>query len=83
MKFEDLENKPEDENVAFHLVKLYLEQIARLGFKRKLDMDTVINAYFYTLDRLKHKKDELKIMDKLVEKQETKLRAETKEEILV
>jgi len=44
-----------DEEVALKIVKLYFEEIARLGFKRGLDLDQMINAYFYTLKKLKDK----------------------------
>ena len=48
-----------DEIVALRLVKLYFEEIARLGFKRQLDLDAVINSYFYSLSRLQRKEAEL------------------------
>jgi prefoldin subunit 5 len=41
------------ETVAYDVVKLYFEEIARLGFKRSLDLDSIINAYFYTLEKLR------------------------------
>ncbi len=44
-----------DEEVAFRIVRLYFEEIARLGFKRQLDIDQIINAYFYTLKKLSNK----------------------------
>lgn len=44
-----------DEEVAFRIVRLYFEEVARLGFKRQLDLDQMINAYFYALKRLKSK----------------------------
>ena len=44
-----------DEEVAFRIVRLYFEEIARLGFKRSLDLDQMLNSYFYTLKRLKDK----------------------------
>ncbi len=44
-----------DEEVAFRIVRLYFEEIARLGFKRQLDIDQIINAYFYTLKKLGNK----------------------------
>jgi hypothetical protein len=42
----------EREEVAFRIVRLYFEEIARLGFKRQLDLDQMISAYFYTMQRL-------------------------------
>jgi hypothetical protein len=61
------DKKLSDEEVAFRLVSLYFEQIAHLGFKRKLDVDAIINAYFYTLNRLKHKDEELSHIEKIIE----------------
>jgi hypothetical protein len=64
-----------DEEVAFRIVRLYFEEIARLGFKRTLDLDQMINAYFYTLKQLKGKDVALKkATEKLIkeEKEVTK-----------
>ncbi len=69
---------PSDEEMAFELVELYFQQIARLGFKRKLDLDAIINAYFYTLQRLKNKEIELEAMRKLVEEEEKQILKEEK-----
>ncbi len=44
-----------DEEVAFRIVRLYFEEVARMGFKRQLDLDQMINSYFYTLKKLKSK----------------------------
>ncbi len=44
-----------DEEIAMRIVRLYFEEIARLGFKRSLDLDQMINSYFYTLKKLKDK----------------------------
>ena len=41
-----------NEEISFQLVNIYFEEIARLGFKRSLDLDAIINAYFYTLGNL-------------------------------
>jgi len=83
MELEIEGKKTTDEEVAFNVVKLYFEQIARLGFKRKLDLDAIINAYFYTLDRMKKKQEEMSLVDKVVMKEEARLKSvQTKEEIL-
>ncbi len=71
-----------DEDTAFRLVKLYFEEVARLGFKRKVDLDTTINAYIYTLDRLSRKKQEMALLDKVVIKEEQKLSESNKTELL-
>ncbi|MFA5763724.1 MAG: hypothetical protein WC915_02840 [archaeon] len=65
-----------DEDVAFRIVRLYFEEIARLGFKRQLDLDQILNAYFYALKRLDNKDVEMKkivqkIVKEEVEKQES------------
>ncbi|HPM85879.1 MAG: hypothetical protein PHY04_03090 [Candidatus ainarchaeum sp.] len=49
-----------DEEVAFRIVRLYFEEIARLGFKRTLDLDQMIDAYFYTLKKLSGKEEAVK-----------------------
>ncbi len=49
------------EIVAYNIVKLYFEQIARLGYKRKLDLDAIITAYFYVLGKLEAKHIETEI----------------------
>ncbi|MEW6294815.1 MAG: hypothetical protein AB1467_00785 [Candidatus Diapherotrites archaeon] len=71
-----------DEEMAFRVVKLYFEEIARLGFKRRLDLDAIINAYFYALARLERKDKELKFIQKKVLKEESVLSRETKEEMI-
>jgi len=56
-----------DEEVAFKIVRLYFEEIARTGFKRQLDLDQMINAYFYSLKQLKNKDDAMKkIREKII-----------------
>jgi SpoVK/Ycf46/Vps4 family AAA+-type ATPase len=67
-----------DEEVAYRIVKLYFEEIARLGFKRTLDLDAIINAYFYALKRLMNKEIELETIEKVVKKTELELQKETK-----
>jgi hypothetical protein len=71
-----------DEEVAFMLVKLYFTEIARHGFKRKLDLDSIINSYFYALSRIKRKDIELKAIERLVLKEEKELSQEPKEELI-
>jgi hypothetical protein len=71
-----------DEEVAFRLVRLYFEEVARLGFKRKLDLDATINAYLYALQRLRNKEKEMSELKRFVDKEEESLKMETKEEAL-
>jgi len=81
MEFPKVPGVP-DEEMAFRVVKLYFEEIARLGFKRRLDLDAIINAYFYALARLERKDKELKFIQKKVLKEEAELSRETKEEMI-
>jgi len=67
-----------DEEVAFRIVRLYFEEIARLGFKRTLDLDQMINSYFYTLKQLKNKDVALKIATEKLLKEEKEV---TKKEV--
>jgi len=71
-----------DEEVAYRLVNLYFQEIARLGFKRRLDLDSIINAYLYSLERLKNKEKELEGIKAAVLKEETKITTETKEQLI-
>lgn len=49
-----------DEEVALSLAGLYFKEVARLGFKRSLEIDDVINAFYYALARIKRKDVESK-----------------------
>jgi histone H1/5 len=49
-----------DEELALSLTSLYFKEIAQLGFKRGLELDAVINAYLYSLSRIKRKEIETK-----------------------
>ncbi len=71
-----------DEEVAYRLVKMYFEDIARQSVKRKVDLDAVINAYFYALRRIENKEKELKAMQRVVEEEEKGMAEETKEELI-
>ncbi len=72
----------QDEKVAFKLVDIYFAEIARLGFKRSLDLDAIINAYFYTLSRLKNKDTLVREMAQRVIEEEEKLKTQSKEEMI-
>ncbi|GEM_PF-1433991 len=41
-----------DEEVAFNILTLYFEEIARTGFKKTLNLSEIVNAYMYTLGRV-------------------------------
>ena len=63
----------DDEEMAFKMVELYLRDVSQRGDKRQMGLDTIINAYFYALGRLKNKDKELGLMEEAVEKEETGL----------
>ena len=65
-----------DEEVSFRIVRLYFEEVARLGFKRQLDLDQIINSYFFTLKKIK---DKDAVMRRIVREIEAAERAEKKE----
>jgi hypothetical protein len=69
-----------DEQMAFKIVQLYVEEVSQRGEKRQMGLDTIINAYFYTLLRLKKKRQEMGMMEPAVEKEEAEL-AEGVEEL--
>jgi len=46
---------PDSEEIAFKLMQTYFIEVARLGFKRRLTLDEIIDAYFYSLARVKMK----------------------------
>ena len=73
--------KLSNEEIAYSIIEMYIGNIARLGFKRRLDLDAVINAYLYTLKRLKELEKNDDEIEKMVEKTEAKLANETKEEL--
>jgi len=71
-----------DDQVAARLVAIYFKEIARLGFKRTLTLDEVINAYYYALSKLKGKDAFIKeALSKVIE-EERELKTETTEELL-
>ncbi|MCR4335528.1 MAG: hypothetical protein NUV57_03250 [archaeon] len=42
-----------DEHLAIDIISVYFQEVHRLGMKRKLELDDVVNAYFDTLTRIK------------------------------
>src|SRR3989344_9112999 len=71
-----------DEEMAYKLVQLYFEEVARQGFKRTLDLDSIINAYLYALGRLRNKDKELGEIMHLVSAEERQLSHESRAEVL-
>jgi len=70
-----------NEEIATRIMKVYFREIARLGYKRRLSLDEVINAYYYTLSRLRDKQSISRELLRKVEAEEKQLRKETREEI--
>ncbi len=71
-----------DTEVAARIVQIYFKEVARLGYKRSLTLDEVINAYYYALSRLGNKKTLMESAVKKVILEEKEIKTETKEEIL-
>ncbi len=71
-----------DEEVAYRLVKLYFGDIARASVRRSIDLDSTINAYFYTLKRVENKEKELKAVQRIVEEEEEQMKSESKAELI-
>ena len=72
-----------DSDVASRLVGIYFENVARLGLKRSLDLDAVVNSYLYALSRVKTKDlGKERQITEVIKKLEADLSKETKEEIL-
>ena len=66
-----------DDEIAFRIVRLFFEDVARLGFKRQIDLDQMINAYFYTLKRLKGKEKAIReATEKIVKEEKTIVKKE-------
>lgn len=64
---------PTDEEIAYKLVELYVREVSQRGEKRQMGLDTIINAYVYTLARLRKKREELGLVASAVEREEEKL----------
>ena len=43
----------DDEEIAFRIVQTYFKEIARFGFKKRLTLDEILDAYVYALARVK------------------------------
>ncbi len=71
-----------DEEMAYKIVHLYFEEVARQGFKRSLDLDSIINAYLYALGRLRNKEKELGEIMHLVSSEEKHLAHEGRADVL-
>ena len=58
-----------DEEIALSLASLYFKEVAKQGFKRSLEIDDIINSYFYALARIKRKSFESKEIMDAIDKQ--------------
>lgn len=65
--------KISDQETAYHLVELYVREVSQRGEKRQMGLDTIINAYFYTLTRLQRKSKEMGVFEDAAEKEEAQL----------
>ena len=48
-----------DEEIAFNMIETYFKELARVGFKKQLTLDEVINSYLYALARVKREDIEM------------------------
>lgn len=70
------------EEVAFRLVELYIKNIASKGEKKQMGLDTIINAYFYTVSRLQRKSGEMQFLNQAVAQEKKAGKREKAEELL-
>ncbi|HLC93317.1 MAG TPA: hypothetical protein VJH23_06450 [archaeon] len=49
-----------DERVAIEIISVFFQEVHRLGMKRSLELDDVVNSYFDTLSRVKGMKQIIK-----------------------
>ena len=49
-----------DERVAIEIISVFFQEVHRLGMKRSLELDDVVNSYFDTLSRIKGMKQIIK-----------------------
>jgi len=61
----------EQEEIAFKLVELYVSEVSKSHEKRQMGLDTIMNAYFYALLRIKRKDKEMAALTKAVEAEES------------
>lgn len=75
------EQRIHKEEIAYRLVNLFYIELARLGQKRSLNLDEVLDSYFYVLDRLGKDNSELiKQMEAVKSEQTTTVVTEKKTE---
>ena len=57
-----------DEELALRMTKLYFDEVARLGHKASMDLDSVINTYSYALNRIERKDKEMQEIIEAIKK---------------
>lgn len=48
-----------EEEIAFKIIQTYFKEVARMGFKKQLTLDEIINAYLYALARVRRQDIEM------------------------
>ncbi|MCX6798655.1 MAG: hypothetical protein NTW59_00990 [Candidatus Diapherotrites archaeon] len=71
-----------DEEVAAKIVRIYFEEIARIGVKRRLTLDEVINTHYYALSRLRCAEKEKSALLRRVLEVEKRLETENPHELV-
>ncbi|MCD4739779.1 hypothetical protein K8R43_01155 [archaeon] len=66
----------DEEEIAYKIVELYAKEVADPQEKRRMGLDTLLNAYFYSLLRLTRKKKEMEAFDKAITAEEQYLAQE-------
>lgn len=59
----------EDDELAFRLVELYVQEVSKGHEKRQMGLDTLLNAYFYALLRINRKNREMSALSKAVDRE--------------
>ena len=73
-------HKLTDQEVAFRVLNIYFEEVARRGIKRKLDFDSILNSYFYVLEKVKSTDSVLpEFKEKIVKEEERMLHQQKKD----
>lgn len=63
-----------DGELALALVEIYFKYVMTESTRRRSDLDTVIDAFLYTLKRLQRKDKEMEILESAVIAQEERLK---------
>jgi len=66
----------EDDELAFRLVELYVQEVSKGHEKRQMGLDTLLNAYFYALLRINRKNKEMSALSRAVDREEPVLEPE-------